>query len=183
LPINSAPVGESDAAVGLGDTSLSIFFSPAKASSFIWGVGPAFLLPTASNPELLGSGKLSLGPTGVVFFGKGQWTGGVVSSQVWSIAGQEDREDVSFFLAQWFLNYNFGKGWALGSAPILTSNWKSDPGNKWVVPWGLQVSKLSKIGRRPINIILGYYYNSEHPEGGADQQVRIQINLLYPQGK
>jgi hypothetical protein len=32
-----------------------------------------------------------------------------------------------------------------------------------------------------VNLLAGYYYNSEHPESGADSQVRVQINLLYPQ--
>ena len=106
IPVNSVPVGETDAAFGFGDTSFSLFLSPAKASSFIWGVGPAVTLPTASNPERLGSGKLSLGPTGVIFASAGQFTLGVVGSNVWSIAGDSDREDVNFFFAQWFLNFN-----------------------------------------------------------------------------
>jgi hypothetical protein len=181
IPVNSVPIGETDSVFGIGDTSLSVFLSPAKASSLTWGVGPAINLPSASNPELLGSGKLSLGPTGVVFYGVGKWTMGVVSSNVWSIGGDSDREDVNFFFAQWFVNFNFGGGWALGSAPILTANWKADPGNKWVIPWGLQVSKVSHVGATPINVIIGYYKNSKHPEGGADNQVRVQVNLLYPQ--
>ena len=34
---------------------------------------------------------------------------------------------------------------------------------------------------RPANVLLGYYKNSEHPTDGAESQVRIQINLLFPQ--
>ena len=181
VPVNSIPIGETDAAVGMGDASLSIFLSPAKARSLTWGVGPAINIPTASNPELLGSGKLSLGPTGIVFYGVGSWTMGAVASNVWSVAGQSDRDDVNFFFAQWFINYNLGNGWAIGTAPIVTGNWEAASGNRWVIPWGLQVSKVSKIGQRPINVIVGYYANSEHPEGGADSQVRFQLNFLFPQ--
>jgi hypothetical protein len=181
VPVNSVPIGETDSVFGIGDTSLSLFFSPAKASSLTWGVGPALTIPTASNPEALGSGKLSLGPTGVVFLSVGKWTMGAVASNVWSVAGDSDREDVNFFFAQWFLNYNFGGGWAVGTAPIVTGNWKAEPGNRWVIPWGVQVSKVTHFGRRPVNILIGYYVNSEHPEGGADKQVRFQLNLLYPQ--
>jgi hypothetical protein len=180
IPVNSAPLGEIDSVAGFGDTSFSLFFSPAKASSLTWGVGPALTIPSASNPEVLGTGKLSLGPTGVLFLGLGKWTMGAVASQVWSVAGNSDRDDVSFFFAQWFLNFNIGKGWAVGTAPILTANWKADPGNQWVIPWGLQVSKVTRFGSRPVNILLGYYNNSTHPEGGADSQVRFQVNLLYP---
>jgi len=51
---------------GLGDTIQSLFFSPAEptASGWIWGAGPAFLLPTASD-DLLGTGKWGAGPTAV----------------------------------------------------------------------------------------------------------------------
>src|SRR5260221_362975 len=31
---------------GLGDTTQSLFFSPAKPGRVIWGVGPAMLIPT-----------------------------------------------------------------------------------------------------------------------------------------
>ena len=74
-----------------------------------------------------------------------------------------------------------GGGWALGTAPIITGNWEADSDNRWVIPWGLQISKVSHVGSRPINVLIGYYRNSEHPEGGADSQVRFQINFLFPQ--
>ena len=57
----------------------------------------------------------------------------------------------------------------------------SRSGNRWTIPWGLQISKVSHVGSRPINVLIGYYRNSEHPEGGADSQVRFQISFLFPQ--
>lgn len=33
IPVNSVPVGATDSVFGLGDTSLSLFFSPAGAGS------------------------------------------------------------------------------------------------------------------------------------------------------
>ena len=114
IPVNSVPLGETDSVFGIGDTNLSVFLSPAKSSSLTWGVGPAINIPSASNPEVLGADKLSLGPTGVVFYGVGKWTMGLVTSNVWSVAGNSDREDVNFFFAQWFLNFNFGGGLGRG---------------------------------------------------------------------
>jgi hypothetical protein len=119
IPINSVPVGETDSVFGFGDTNLSLWWSPAKAGSVTWGLGPSFTIPTASNPEVLGSDKLSIGPTGVLFISTGKWTMGAVASNVWSVAGNSDREDVNLFFAQWFVNFNFGGGWAVGSAPII----------------------------------------------------------------
>ncbi len=181
IPMNSVPEGETDSVFGFGDTSFSLWWSPAKAGSVTWGIGPSLSIPTASNPEVLGSDKLSIGPTGVLFISAGKWTMGAVASNVWSVAGNSDRDDVNFFFAQWFLNYNFGKGWAVGTAPIITGNWEADSGDRWTIPWGLQISKLTHFGSRPVNLLLGYYKNSEHPEGGADYQVRFQLNLLFPQ--
>lgn len=180
IPVNSLPVGEVDSVFGIGDTNLTLFWSPAKASKLTWGIGPALVLPTASNQELLGSGKFSLGPSAVIFFQTGKWTMGGVTSNVWSVAGDSDRDDVNSFLLQYFLNYNFGGGWAVGTAPILTANWEAESGNQWTIPWGLQVSKITRFGSQPVNLLLGYYHNSEHPEGAADSQVRIQVNFMFP---
>jgi hypothetical protein len=185
IPLNSAPVpgSETESEFGLGDTSLSMFWSPAKASKLTWGVGPAISIPTSSNPEALGSGKWSLGPTGVIFYGTGNWTLGGVVSNIWSVAGDSDREDVNFLVAQWFVNYNFGRGLALGTAPIITCDWEAESGEQCTVPWGLQISKVTYFGARPVNLILGYYVNSEHPTGGAENQARIQVNFMFPQKK
>jgi hypothetical protein len=40
--------------------------------------------------------------------------------------------------------------------------------------------KLFKVGKRPINTSLQGYYNVEKTEFGADWQLRIQIQLLFP---
>jgi hypothetical protein len=51
-------------ATGLGDMNPTFFLSPAKPGELIWGVGPTFTLPTATD-KLLGNGKFSLGPAAV----------------------------------------------------------------------------------------------------------------------
>jgi hypothetical protein len=180
IPYLSIPIGETQSSTGFGDWTTLLFASPAAPSSVTWGVGPALVLPTASNPELLGSGKLSLGPSAVLFWGPGSWTLGAVAWQTWSIAGDSDRESTSHLTAQWFINYNLGKGWAVGTAPIIACNWKAESGDECTVPWGGQISKVMKFGARPVNFLVGYYHNSQRPEGGADSQVRIQLNLIYP---
>ena len=48
------------------------------------------------------------------------------------------------------------------------------------VPWGGQLSKVMRFGSRPANVLIGYYHNSEHPTGAAENQIRLQVNLLYP---
>ena len=64
--------GIGDTEFGLGDLTTEFFFSPRKPiqlgphSSLVWGVGPVFQFPTATD-ELLGSEKWSAGPDFVVF--------------------------------------------------------------------------------------------------------------------
>lgn len=180
IPVNSVPIGTTASEFGLGDTSLNLYFSPAKPGKVIWGVGPSVTIPTSSNAEILGSGKWSLGPSAVVFYATGNWTMGAVATQTWSLAGDNDRDDVNFFFAQWFVNYNLGHGWAVGTAPIITANWQAESGQEWTVPLGLQVSKVMRFGHQPVNLLLGYYNNLEHPDNGPEAQFRFQLNLLYP---
>ena len=182
LPVNSAPQGEFDSTFGLGDTSLQLFFSPASSGKLTWGVGPVFLLPTASDPQNLGSEKWGVGPAGVLFYATGKWTMGGVISNIWSFAGESDRADVNLLTLQYFVNYNMGNGWAVGTAPVISANWEADSDNTWTIPWGLQVSKVTKIANQPVNLLLGYYANSEEPTGASDEQVRFQINFLFPTG-
>ncbi|MGB8465034.1 MAG: hypothetical protein WCE49_08835, partial [Terrimicrobiaceae bacterium] len=59
LPVESWPTTGDNHVAGIGDTTFTAFLSPGKPGKFIWGVGPAFLFPTASSSEL-GSGKWGL---------------------------------------------------------------------------------------------------------------------------
>jgi len=88
---------------GLGDFNPSFFFSPAKPGELIWGVGPTFTLPTATDRDL-GAGKWSMGPTGVALRMHGPWVYGVLINNQWSVAGWGDKT-VNLMLLQWFLNY------------------------------------------------------------------------------
>jgi len=151
---------------GLGDLNYQLFVSPAKPSKFIWGAGPALVFPTATE-DILGSEKWSAGPAAVGLVMPGQFVVGFVAQQVWSYAGDDDRADVSEFLTQLFVNYNFSKGWYVTSAPIITANWEADSDQRWVVPIGGGVGKILKIGKQPVNMNLQIYYNLEAPESQA----------------
>ena len=91
---------------GVGDVLQSLFFSPKAptAGGWIWGVGPALLLPTASDRVLSGE-KWALGPTAVVLKQESGWTVGVLGNHLWSVAGEDDRDDISATLVQPFLGY------------------------------------------------------------------------------
>ncbi len=181
LPIinQPAPAPGVSSEFGLGDLQFTGFFSPKKPGKIIWGVGPVFQIPTATD-DILGTGKFSIGPSVVVLTMHEHWVYGVLAQQVWSVAGDDDREDVSAMLIQPFINYNMEKGWYLTSSPIITADWRADSDNAWVVPIGGGAGRVMHIGKQPVNISLQAYYNVVTPDNGADWQLRFQIQLLFP---
>jgi hypothetical protein len=62
---------------GLGDVNQSFYFSPAKATELIWGIGPSFNLPTATATQL-GSAKFSMGPAAVALTMPKPWVIGAL---------------------------------------------------------------------------------------------------------
>lgn len=164
---------------GLGDIQYQGFFSPANSGSVIWGAGPVVQFPTATD-DSLGTEKWSAGPGFVALTIKGPWVFGGLVNNIWSFAGDDDREDVNQMLVQPFVNYNFQGGWYLSSSPIITANWEADDDNTWTVPLGGGAGKIFRIGNQPVNAQLTSYYNVEHPSQGAEWQLRAQIQLLFP---
>jgi len=165
-------------AFGLGDINPSFFFSPAKSGKLIWGVGPTFTFPTATD-SLLGSGKWSAGPAAVALTMQGHWVVGVLANQQWSYAGWGD-QDVSALLIQPFINYNLPHGWYLNTVPIITANWEANSDDRWTVPIGGGVGKVQKVGKLPVNFQLGAYWNAVKPDNGPDWQLRFQVQFLFP---
>lgn len=181
FPVITQPdfFSESGNTTGLGDVNFTAFLSPSKPGKFIWGVGPAIVLPTATD-ETLGSGKWSAGPSVVGLTIQGPWVAGILMNNVWSFAGDSDRADVNFFLAQYFVNYNMDHGWYLVSAPIITSNWEASSGNQWIVPFGAGIGKIFRIGKQPMNFNTQAFYNAVKPDFGPDWQLRFQLQFMFP---
>ena len=164
---------------GFGDMQPTFFLSPAKPGKLIWGAGPIFVLPTATS-DVLGQGKLSIGPSVVGLVQPGHWTIGALINNVWSVAGSGGRPDVNQMLLQYFINYNLKKGWYFTTSPIVTANWPATNGNQWVVPLGGGVGRIMKLGFQPVNISAQFYGNAVHPSGGSPWGMRLQIAFLFP---
>ena len=183
VPVISQPAffDGQDRKNGLGDTLFTGFISPTNRDKWIggtwlWGVGPAVLLPTSTN-DRLGSGEWGAGPSAVFLTMPGRWVIGSLFNNVWSFT---DDKDVNLFTWQYFVNYNLDDGWYLTSAPIITANWKADSDDTWTVPFGGGVGKIFRIGNQPINVSAATYYNAEKPDFGADWQARLQVQFLFP---
>jgi hypothetical protein len=180
-PIVWQPYSSSDTGgeYGLGDMNPTFFLSPRNPGKVIWGAGPAFVIPTATN-EILGQGKFSLGPSFVALAQPGHWTLGLLVNNVWSVAGSGSRPDVNQMLLQYFINYNLKKGWYLSFSPIITANWKASDDNVWTVPFGGGIGRVMKLGFQPVSILAQFYGNAIHPPGASPFGLRLQIAFLFP---
>jgi hypothetical protein len=178
-PIPNQPSTPETGVYGLGDMQPTFFISPKKPGKLIWGLGPFFLLPTATS-NYLGQGKLGIGPSAVVLTQPGHWTLGVLVNNVWSVAGSGSRPDVNQFLLQYFINYNLKKGWFLTWQPTLTANWEAPSGSQWVVPFGGGVGRIMKLGYQPVSLTAQFYSNAVHPLGTPAWTMRLQIAFLFP---
>jgi hypothetical protein len=167
-------------ATGLGDTLHTSFFSPAKAGKVIWGVGPAINLPTATK-DVLGSGKWSAGPSVVFLTMPKPWVLGVLVGNLWSFAGDADRNDVNQLIVQPFITYNMEGGWFLTTSPMNTANWNATSDQRWLLPLGGGVGKQFKVaGKIPSQFMVQYFSNVTKPDGAPDGSVRFTFQMAFP---
>jgi hypothetical protein len=164
---------------GLGDTVQSLFFSPKTLtkSGWTWGIGPALLLPTATD-ELLGGEKWGAGPTGVALRQTHSgWTYGALFNHLWSFAGDDNRNDISATYLQPFLAKSLGKGRTFSVSLESTYDWETE---QWTVPFNAGYSKVSRIGKQLVSYQGGVRYYVEAPDNGAEWGLRFTFTLLYP---
>jgi hypothetical protein len=172
----AGPSGEQS---GLGDITQSLFFSPSKPTEngIIWGAGPVFLLPTATD-DLLGGEKWGVGPTAVVLKQSHGWTVGMLANHIWSFAGDSDRNDISSTFLQPFVSYTTTNAWTFTLNTESSYNWEA---SEWSIPINFSVSKLVVIDMQPISLTAGLRYWAESPENGPEGWgFRTGITLLFP---
>jgi len=170
--------GIASSETGLGDTTLSMFLSPKKPGpgGLIWGVGPEFYFPTATD-DVLGAEKWGVGPTALGLFQKHGWTYGILANHIWSVAGEDSRQDISSTFLQPFLSYQTKTHTTLGLNTESTYDWENE---QWTVPLNLFVSQLVKMGKLPVSLQLGGRYYADKPSGGPDWGLRFTMTFAFP---
>lgn len=111
--------------------------------------------PTASD-DSLGADKWAIGPAfGFVARAPGLlW--GVFNQNLFSFAGDDDREDVDVSMLQ----------------PILNCS----------LPLGLKVAKLMRFGRQPLQFSASYEHNFADDYPAPAWTVSLVVKLLFPVG-
>jgi hypothetical protein len=165
---------------GLSDTIQSFFFSPKAPTSdgWIWGVGPALLIPTGTNDQL-GASQWGVGPTFVVLKQEAGWTYGMLANQIWGVAGSSRLPDVDQLFLQPFVSFTTKTLWTFSLNTESTYDWE---GSDWSVPVNLFAAKLVKVGKLPIQFGAGIRYWAESPDdqGPENFGLRLAVTFLFP---
>ena len=175
---NDFPLGAMNES-GLGDITASQFFSPTTpcAGGWIWGVGPVELLPTASE-DVLGTEKWGIGPTAVALKQNGPWTVGFLGNHIWSVAGDDDRNDINATSLQPFVSYTTKTKTTFGLVTESVYDWDAE---QWSVPVIPGVQQLFKIGPQIMQLSVFGKYWAEAPDNGPEGWgFRAQLTFVFP---
>ncbi|MDP2784791.1 MAG: hypothetical protein Q8O38_09410 [Sulfurimicrobium sp.] len=164
---------------GVGDITQSLFFSPKEktASGWIWGAGPVLLLRSGSDD--LTADKWGLGPNAVFLKQDSGWTYGALANHIWSVAGDDQRRDISSTFLQPFLSYTTKTFTTFGVNTESSYDWKSE---QWSVPLNFSVTQLLKVGGQPLTLSAGARYWADSPDrvGPEGWGLRLAVTFLFP---
>lgn len=159
---------------GLGDAVITGFLSPSN-SKITWGVGPAFVIPTATDARL-GGKKWAAGPSVVALKQAGPWTYGALVNHVFSFAGDDNRSDISATFFNPFATYNWKGGAGISLTAEYTHDWKNDIDVLVLIP---SISAVTKLGKQITSFAIGprlHLSPDNHPAYG----LRASISFVFP---
>ncbi len=144
--------GEGESQFGLSDATLSAFFSPVESKNgWIWGAGPAFLVPIGTS-DFLSTRKWGIGPTVLVLRQSNGLTYGLLANQLWSFAGDKSRTDVNQMFLQPFFAKSWKSGGGVGGNMEITFNWKA---NTTTAFFNTVINGITKLGKQAVQLAVG----------------------------
>jgi hypothetical protein len=147
------------------------------AGNWILGLGPTWLFPTATR-SVFGRQQWGVGPAGVLGYKTKEWIAFVFPQYFFGIGGwNNDKPDASYLSMLYGFFYNLPNGWQVGTNPTITYDRKASSGNRWNVPVGVTVSKMTKIGDTPVKFQLGIEY-SVLRQDTFGQVAQIKLNII-----
>ena len=177
--ISEDPFGRT---TGLGDTVLLTLLGPNRDDGWVWGFGPTWLFPTASE-DVLGAEKWGVGPAALVVrlgkeyggLGIENWNIGALPQHWWTFAGDDDRSDVNMTDIQYFINWKMNKTQMIGMTPNIRIDWTKDGFEDAVqLPIGLGTIGMMKIGKIPCRWgIEAQYYVAQPDDLSADWNFKV----------
>ncbi|MEE4189046.1 MAG: hypothetical protein V2I76_11445 [Roseobacter sp.] len=144
-----------------------------------WGVGAVALLPTGSSG--LSAEKWALGPAaGFSVQGDGVlW--GIFNQNLITVAGDDDMPDVNLSTLQPIFNVGLGNGWSTGlSEMVFAYDW--DENEFTSLPLGFKLSKLTRFGDIPVQLIASYEHNFYDTGVTPSDTISFTVKVLLPRG-
>ena len=92
---------------GLSDITPMAFLVPNLGPDWTVWLGPAIVFPTGDGT--VDSGKVSAGPAFLAFYHSGPWIVGARMSNIWSFAGDPERDDVNTLAVRGLLRYQLNR--------------------------------------------------------------------------
>lgn len=180
VPVSLAGGGEARRS-GFGDIQLGAVLAPQRRSGFVWGIGPTFLFPSASD-DAIGQGKWQAGPAALAGYAGRQWLAYVLAEQWWSFAGDDDRPETNQLSLTYVLIRSLPQRWQVGMQPELSVDWTASRGNQVSFPVGLGVGRTVRIGGLPVQFWLEVDYYAVHPDdlSGPRWGIDLQISPVIP---
>lgn len=171
LPIETVPTGSTGYSSGIGDFVIQDAFKFSKPDAKLeWGIGPLFVLPTATS-DALGAGKWQAGVAAVVvlLLPGGSVIGGGITWQI-SFAGEADRPDVNLATFQETLALAIGTtGFYISSSPIWMFDFEND---RYLIPFSVGVGKVFIVDKTIINVAMEPQVTVYHK---GEQQPTMQL--------
>ncbi|QSW91199.1 hypothetical protein J0383_10435 [Flavobacterium endoglycinae] len=162
---------------GLSDATVTAFFAP-KSKKLIYGIGPAFLVPTATE-KLLGTEKFGVGPSALIMHQSKGLSVGFIANQIWSVAGNEDRADFNQFYTQIFLSHSYKSGASLGLNAEITQNWE---GKTTLISLNPSIGGITKLGNQVVQFSVQPLIPVAGPQSiKPDWGLRAIVAFVFPE--
>jgi hypothetical protein len=161
---------------GLGDILQQFYLSPKSSSEVKYGIGPAWLWPSATR-DVLGREKWAVGPAAAISVESDGLTLGVLTHHFWSFAGSRTRDDVNQTTIQPFAALTFPKGTTVLVQAEVEYDWHDD---RWTVPLIAGVSQVLKFSDQAVSIGIDGKYWVEGPSTAPDWGIRVVLTFIFP---
>ena len=176
MPLTSQPGSGGARINGLGDIVATAFFSPTKSGRIIWGAGPVFLLPAATNARSARRSSASAPQSSRLTSPAMDGRDPVQPDLVGERRERSRRRQLDVPAAVCQLQPR--SGLSVGVSMEATGNWEAD--EAWTAPLLFNVSKVTLLGKRPVSFTLGAGPHVASPDGGADWRFRLAATFLFP---
>jgi hypothetical protein len=179
------PVGNPEpgtvAATGINDLLTAFLISRRQKHHgphhFAWGFSAQF--PTGDD-DTLTSGKYSLGPAIEYAYSGDRLFAAFVALQLWSVAGDENRKDVSMMMIKPMITYALNEKWKAVYMPYGVSvYWNKPSGQRVYFPLGGGIQRQFRLGSVPSAFSVQLFKNVLRPDKGTKYDFRLMLEVNF----